>query len=156
MLYSNENITADKNGVTTLFNWKKEPLVSVNNSCFVYFIDEHPYANWVHPCRYLFVDKNNGQIYEKKATTPPENLDTWKIFTPIFEREQAITFDFSKLQKSNLLKSGINPSNCYAVIISGGTTKFSNFKRYWNDCSAIYSALIHVYGYLKKAYKCCL
>jgi len=145
-LYSNENIMADKNGATTISTWNKKS-VSIDNSCFVYFIDERPYANWAHPCRYLFVDKSNGQIYEKKATTPPENMKTWKMITPLPQLPTGTKFDFSK--SASNLRSGINPQNCYAVIISGGYDEFWNWERYWNDCSAIYSALIHLYGYLK-------
>jgi hypothetical protein len=148
LLYSNENIVADKNGVTTVSIWNKEP-ISINKSCFVYFIDENPYASWEHSCRYLFVNKSNGQIHEETAKTPPKNLNTWKLLTPILENEQKNSFDFLKnLQKSTPLKSGINPSNCYAVIISGGIDMANNWQRYWNDCSSIYSVLTYVYGYL--------
>jgi len=146
-LYSNENIIIDKNGVTTIESWRKEP-INVNYSCFVYFIDEYPYANWEHPCRYLFVNKSNGQLYEKKAETPPDNLRTWKMITPLPKiQEEVIKFDFSKSNPN--LRSGINTQNCYAVIISGGANIENNGERYWNDCSAIYSTLIYVYGYLK-------
>ena len=49
----------------------------------MYFIDDYPYANWEHPCRYSFVNKSKGQVYERKATTPPDNLETWKMITPL-------------------------------------------------------------------------
>ena len=145
-LYSNENIKADKNGIITIPTWNKES-ISINNSSFVYFIDEYPYANWEHPCRYLFVNKTNGQIYEEKATTPPDNLETWKMITPLPDIQENVKFDFSKSTPN--LRSGVNVQNCYAVIISGGANVSSNAERYWNDCSAIYSTLIYVYGYLK-------
>ena len=145
-LYSNENIKADKSGVTTILIWNRE-FISNDNSCFVYFIDEYPYANWEHPCRYLFVNKSNGQIHEKKAKTPPENLETWKMITPLPDVPENIKFDFSKSTLN--FRSGINPQNCYAVILSGGYDMGSNHERYWNDCEAIYSTLINVYSYLK-------
>ena len=145
-LYFNENIKTDKNGETTIYNWRKNS-ISVGSSCFVYFIDEHPYANWAHPCRYLFVNKDNGEISEMKAKTPPENMKTWKMITPLPKLQEGSKFDFSKNIPN--LRSGINPQNCYAVIISGGGDEYYNWERYWNDCSAIYSTLIHVYGYLK-------
>ncbi|GHU68772.1 hypothetical protein FACS189413_06430 [Bacteroidia bacterium] len=37
----------------------------------------------------------------------------------------------------------------YAVIINGGYDRYNNHERYWNDCAAIYSALIKEYGYDK-------
>jgi hypothetical protein len=144
-LYSNDSITPDKNGLTTISTWHKE-FVSIHNPCFVYFIDEYPYANWVHPCRYLFVNKKDGQIYVKKAKTPPENMETWKMLTTLPKIQEDAKFDFSK--NNPKLRSGINTQNCYAVIISGGYNMSNNHVRYWNDCSAIYSALTNVYGYL--------
>jgi hypothetical protein len=36
---------------------------------------------------------------------------------------------------------------CYAVIIGGGRNKITNEVRFWYDCSAIYTALVNVYGY---------
>jgi len=145
-LYTNEKIVADKNGVTTITDWKKEP-ISVNSSCFVYFIDENPFANWAHPCRYLFVNNANGELYEIKAKTPHENLETWKKITSLPEISEGIKFDFSKNNPN--FRSDINIQNCYAVIISGGYDLYNNWERYWNDCSAIYSILIQGYGYLK-------
>ena len=38
-------------------------------------------------------------------------------------------------------------SNNWAVIISGGKNIYSNYERYWNDCSAIYKCLRQVYNY---------
>jgi len=69
------------------------------------------------------------------------------MITPLPDASKNIKFDFSKSAPS--LRSGINPQNCYVVILSGGYDMGNNHERYWNDCSAIYSALINVYGYLK-------
>jgi hypothetical protein len=38
----------------------------------------------------------------------------------------------------------------YAVIINGGQNKTANFLDFWNECAAIYTALIHVYHYKKE------
>ena len=38
-----------------------------------FFVDDHPSANWEHPCRYVFVDLT-GKMTVYKATTPPNNL----------------------------------------------------------------------------------
>lgn len=34
----------------------------------------------------------------------------------------------------------------YAIILSGGISKQSNYERYWNDCSFIYQTLVNKYG----------
>ena len=41
-------------------------------------------------------------------------------------------------------------SRTYAVILSGGVDKFSNYERYWNDCSFIYQTLVNKYGVPKQ------
>jgi hypothetical protein len=148
-LYANNNLDSDK-GNTTIPVCSKEVL-NVDYSSFVYFVDEYPYANWAHPCRYLFISKKDGKVEVKKRKYPPEYLETWEMLTSIPEDMETVKYDFSKnLQEvpSNILRSGINPLNCYAVIISGGMNMSNNWQRYWNDCSTIYSALVNVYGYL--------
>lgn len=47
------------------------------------------------------------------------------------------------------LRTSASAIHNYAVIINGGGNAWSNWVRYWNDCSAIYSTLINVYGYPK-------
>jgi hypothetical protein len=68
-----------------------------------------------------------------------------KILQPMLEPGKL--FDFKK--DKTLLKSATtyDASNDYAVIISGGMDNHNNWYRYWNDCSAIYSALVDVYNY---------
>lgn len=38
----------------------------------------------------------------------------------------------------------------YAIILSGGVNKLSNYERYWNDCSFIYQTLVNKYGVPKE------
>jgi len=59
--------------------------------------------------------------------------------------QEAKLFDFSNYTFKET-KDG-NRENDYAVIISGGWKKEKNFSRYWNDCAAIYSTLVNIYGY---------
>ncbi len=37
-------------------------------------------------------------------------------------------------------------SRTYAIILSGGVNLYSNYERYWNDCSFIYQTLVNKYG----------
>ncbi len=57
-------------------------LVSPDFDSWVYFIDENPYANWSHKCRYVFISTGNGKVIERSAIYPPANLEKWKM---IFE-----------------------------------------------------------------------
>jgi len=68
-----------------------------------------------------------------------------KVLQPIPEKGKL--FDFKKEKKGLKSATTYDASNDYAVIISGGYDNENNWERYWNDCSAIYSALVDVYDY---------
>jgi len=69
-----------------------------------------------------------------------------KVLQPMPEKGKL--FDFKKKNKIGLKSTTTyDASNDYAVIISGGYDDENNWFRYWNDCSAIYSALVDVYNY---------
>jgi len=114
---------------------------------WTYFLDEIPFANWSHDCRYIFINKENGKLTVRKEKLPPSDMNEWSIITELPKIPKGKKFDFNTTMKSTL-KSGLTPSNCYAVIISGGIDHTRNWERYWNDCSAIYSTLVNVYDYL--------
>lgn len=133
-------------GQVSFFTW--EDTLQANNA-YAYFIDEAPQANWSHPCRYVFVDKGTGHLNVVNADTPPKDAYQWSLLSrKISTQSSGEFFNFSeaKLPRQNAVTM---PENSYAVIISGGGNLNSNHIRYWNDCSAIYSALINVYGYLE-------
>jgi len=140
-LYAND-VAIENQSIKTLVN----NYISVDNSSWVYFIEEHPFASWSHKCRYVFVNKNTGTIISKAELYPPKNIEKWRMLTNFPALPEGKKFSFIKSQ--TILKSGIEPENCYAVIISGGADPYWNWVRYWNDCEAIYSALVDIYGYL--------
>ena len=41
---------------------------------WLFFIDDHPFANWEHPCRYVVVDGATGEYTEIAARVPPDNI----------------------------------------------------------------------------------
>jgi hypothetical protein len=120
--------------------------IKTDSSSWVYFVDEQPFANWSHNCRYLFVNKESGKITSKPDMNPPKDIEKWRMLTNYPELPEGKKFNLKN--KQSMLKSGLVPSKCYAVIISGGANAYNNWVRYWNDCEAIYSALVNVYGYL--------
>ncbi len=122
----------------------------------LFFIDDVPLANWTHPCRYVFVDKQNQNSYEViSETSPPTNFEGYSLLSKI-NIPSGFKYDFSTINNKKTsdvgLKSAISPGDAsygykYAVIISGGHNKYSNHVRYWNDCQAIYSTLRYIYGF---------
>lgn len=123
---------------------------------YLYLIDDTPLANWSHPCRYVFLNKEDRNQYKViNSTSPPLNFSEFKTILST-EIPSGKTFDFTNTREKFLANKGnslgkdlseIGFGERYAVIISGGVNKYNNHWRYWNDCSAIYSTLRYVYGF---------
>lgn len=112
-------------------------------------VDEHPLANWGHECTYLFVNANTMETEEQTYTMLPSDvsiINREKTYTPE-DAGSGELFDFTKMRKAGRSASSSASGNKWAVIVSGGANRESNHTRYWNDCSAIYSALKSYYGY---------
>lgn len=119
-------------------------IVSPGTESWLFFVDELPGANWEHPCRYLFVDRN-GEILVYEKTVPPSYFNMELVNTSEFTRNNHshhITPELSLKTKSVTLLD-----NHYAIVLSGGGNRYSNHVRYWNDCSYIYTILTSQYGY---------
>jgi len=51
----------------------------VQNDSWFFFIDDQPGYRWAHPCRYSFVDCNNGEYIVIDEINEPENIDSLVI-----------------------------------------------------------------------------
>jgi hypothetical protein len=142
-LYENQSISKNSN-IKTIVGELNSP----DFDSWLYFIDELPFANWSHNSRFVFVNTINGKISIQNVNFPPTNINEWKMLTDNPDIPKGEKFNLVEEEKSSILKSGLVPANCYAVIISGGMDSYNNWERYWNDCSAIYSTLVNIYGYL--------
>lgn len=119
---------------------------------WVYFVDDKPFANWGHSCRYVFVNTKTGQLEVQSKNMPPlsENL------TPIISQKKS-SLGIANISNINKLitkaktetTSDFQGKHNYAVILSGGANSYNNHVRYWNDCATIYSILVNKYSYLK-------
>lgn len=112
-------------------------------------VDKHPLANWGHECIYLFVNANTMETEEQTYTMLPSDvsiINREKTYTPE-DAGSGELFDFTNMCKAGRSVSSSASGNKWAVIISGGINPEANYTLYWNDCSAIYSALKSYYGY---------
>ena len=112
-------------------------------------VDMHPMANWGHECTYLFVNASTMETEERTYTMLPSDIGLINL-EKSYEPENAGSgdmFDFTNMHKAGRSVSSLSSGNRWAVIISGGGSVYSNYERYWNDCSVIYSALKSYYGY---------
>jgi len=129
---------------TVITNYKG-PFYALQQAQWFVMIDDHPGANWEHPCRYVFVDPETGESQIIEATSPPNILKDMIRFQgpdPFGGENRKSSFPSQDGRQSR------SPEHLWAVILSGGYDSGNNHVRYWNDCSEIYKTLVNVYGYL--------
>ncbi len=117
---------------------------------FAYFLDEKPDTQWGHPCRYIFVSKDNGEYEVLPGTEYPlsKKENTWLVLSKKTEqvaRQTNLSNSFHQKGTTFQNREGRN----YAVIINGGCDRFSNFSYFLNDCKLIYKTLTSIYKYKK-------
>lgn len=120
------------------------------------FIDAQPTAGWEHDCYIFTVDEL--EILSNKKQTPilanPLKLPPKGIYNPISVKNRYGTQATVKPTVAKLSQNASDGNEAaqrtYALIISGGVNKISNYERYWNDCSFIYQTLVNRYGVPKE------
>lgn len=128
----------------TIWHFDGSFIKSPYNTAWAYFVDDCPFANWVHPCRYIFVNATNGNYLLINSELPPEHFH----FTPLslFTRPTPVPYDNGAIETPMVKTVQDNP-HLFAVLICGseGASEY----RFKNDVSAVYSTLTNVYGYPK-------
>lgn len=111
-----------------------------------FFVDDSPYQSWSHPCRYAFVNANNGEVHIYNDTFPPILDKLECIKEPHLPTNSDSTPKISSQSLTNTSQL-YSAKHDYAIIINGGMDKESNHIRYWNDCAFVFSTLKNKYGY---------
>ena len=122
--------------------WNDEFISCPYNSNWVFFVDDMVYANWYHPCRYIFVNTETGEYQIVNQSIYPENYENDFELIAEIPRPEPI---YLPTNPDAVIESREPNEHLYAVIING-----CDWERYWNDISAIYCTLIDVYGYTKE------
>ena len=69
---------------------------SPDYTSWFFFIDDIPYGNWSHPCRYVYVNVVGGKyVIRQKDCMPPKALYNESVFIPLVKMPVE-TFDPSK------------------------------------------------------------
>ena len=118
------------------------------------FVDAEPMKGWQHDCYILIIPKStttniNWLIPEKILRKFPPQED----YFPILVKNRYGNNANSKPQVKKVISSNEvseAAQRTYAIILSGGINKNSNYERYWNDCSFIYQTLVNKYGVPKE------
>lgn len=118
------------------------------------FVDAEPMKGWQHDCYVLTIPKTStasvSNIVPRSVSrkTPPS-----EDYEPLLVKDRYGTNANSKpiVKKLSLANTNNEVSQrTYAIILSGGINKNSNYERYWNDCSFVYQTLVNKYGIPKE------
>jgi len=145
-------------GQTHLRTWTQEEIEPPWPTCWVFFCDDDPTANWSHPCRYFFVAPDLSAVAVQDALRPltvagpgaaatPNGLERLVAFAPPTVRAPLA---LKGAGSTNPILYGVAAPNDRALIVSGGQTTNANADRYWRDCAFLYDTLVHKYGYSKE------
>jgi len=115
---------------------------------YLIFIDDHPDANWEHPCRYFYVKKADlTTITKYDDRIPAANIDLSLWVGRVPDVVGLASFEVAQ---------GVDPDMCtpdtskrYALLISGGINQANNPKRYYNEIQFMYKTLVNDLGYNK-------
>ncbi len=127
------------------------------NDNWVFFVDEEPQKGWSHNCTLYTVPRTVDDrleltdipIHSESLTMPPSqyNLSPYIIGNSLRNNASMQI----RVHGNHETYNGDSIANeaaehTYAMILSGGYNKYSNYGRYWNDCSYIYQTLRNKYG----------
>ena len=124
---------------------------------WVFFVDEEPQKGWRHNCSLYAVPKVVPSNYDlddipveyERLSMPPSQYDLMPYNIGNSLRNNAsLQIRVPYFHEINSGDSITNEAaeHTYALILSGGYNKYSNYGRYWNDCSYIYQTLRNKYG----------
>lgn len=139
-IYVSKDVVKANTQFKTLSNSEMSP----DFDSWFFFIDDSPFESWSHPCRYMYVNAKDGSVIVLNKNQPPKLIFMETLVEQTIETTGKL-FDFSNYTKSS--KNICSSANEYAIIINGGGDVDNNWERYWNHISAIYSALVDVYGF---------
>ncbi|MEN8208173.1 MAG: T9SS type A sorting domain-containing protein [Candidatus Fermentibacteria bacterium] len=125
-------------------SWHEE--LTVPMDAYLVLIDDMAYANWEHPCRWVFVGLN-GEMETVRMTTPPGALERMNVSHTCLPQvdEKGQREEFIEWFTPNVQSTGANAEHMYALIISGGANMGNNHTRYYGDVQFIYTVLAHDY-----------
>lgn len=128
-----------------------------NPTAWTIFVDAEPMKGWEHECYLLSIPKTISTSTSVNVAVPARmiqrKLPPSGNFVPLAVKNRYGTNANSKPAVSKVSQSNAAQAaaqRTYAIILSGGINKMSNYERYWNDCSFIYQTLVNKYGVPKE------
>ena len=126
-----------------------EKLSFLQSNAWIFFVDAEPMKGWEHDCYVVSIAKKIGKYQSPAPLSTKFRLPPMGNFSPLEVKNRYGVRAFQKpyVKKATLtneVKSAAGRT--YAVILSGGHNKYSNYERYWNDCSFVSQTLVNKYG----------
>jgi hypothetical protein len=125
----------------TVGTWHENIIVPVTG--YLILIDDMAYANWEHPCRWVFVTAD-GEMKIIRLMTPPDALPgmvmEYTCLPPPTDFKGQYE-EFIAWFIPNVQSSPENAEHMYAWIISGGYNSGNNHIRYYGDVQFVYNVL---------------
>ncbi len=110
------------------------------SSCYGYFVDNQPFANWSHPCKYCFVDASLNHSMVSRDMPPKANdLVDVSLCPRSMPNPRPVAGDTTFIRD---YKSA-DTEHKWAVLICGNGSE----TRFWFDLASVYTVLANVYGY---------
>jgi hypothetical protein len=112
------------------------------DSAWLFFVDMFPIAQWEHDCKYLFINRLNGDFTEVSHKLPPIRYqrDWEEINTPYPYPEQII-----HTNSSQTVSYSVTPDpHKYAVFLCWDEEDADR----WNNLSHIYCGIKRNYGFM--------
>ena len=145
---------------TQINSWREVVTRQSPDEEWFFFIDDMPMANWEHPCRYVFVDKETGEYTTLDANSPPNMFPDMQMVAGIPPEElfpdepPKISNEMGPIREwENEISEARNQNSIYftdkyyAILLSGGVNSGYNYARYLNDLREIFRTLKWNYGY---------
>lgn len=121
-------------------------VITAGSEGWFFFVDDHPIANWDHPCRYIFISRS-GNVEIVDATSFPADFDSFRyIDTEQYRQMMRVE---NRYPTRTIFGGGEDfvVGEKWALLVNGGYAQYMNHIRYWNDLSNIYCTLVDVYGF---------
>jgi hypothetical protein len=122
---------------------------SPDSPSYLVFVDEDKNGNWGHPCKMVFY-ADGKDLVDITSDMPPVGIEMAHVAGKFKNLDglTSITGEYSPDPACNPVTT-----NNYALLISGGGTKETNYARYYNDTKFMYNTLVNDYKYDKNKIK---
>ena len=119
---------------------KELPILAPADTSWLFVANTDALSNGMYLIQYAFVSvKDANCVITKEPSLPEKEMTKYKA--RLIKTVAPILGTIPSCREPHV-KSGLDGDlRKWGVIINGGANKYSNYRRYWNDCSKIYSKL---------------